>query len=97
MRDTKPHRQEEIDRKIPSPRVKGRKGNNMKIHEFHKTTEGAYLFPVYVRDDGKYKIASVDRCICGAVKRVFEVTNEAGEVVGTLMRLRDAKTSYEME
>lgn len=27
MRDTKPHRQEEIERKIPSPRVKGRKGN----------------------------------------------------------------------
>lgn len=69
----------------------------MKIHKFHKTSEGVYLSPVYVRDDGKYKIASVDRCICGTWKRVFEVTNEAGEVVGTLMRLRDAKITYEME
>nr|DAG79922.1 MAG TPA: hypothetical protein [Caudoviricetes sp.] len=67
----------------------------MTIHKFHKTNEGVYLSPVYVRDDGKFKIASVDRCICGAWKRVFEVTNEAGEVVGTLPRLRDAKITYE--
>lgn len=69
----------------------------MRIHKFHKTSDGGYLFPVYVRDDGKYKIASVDRCICGKLKRVFEVTNEAGEIVGTLPRLKDAKISYEME
>lgn len=69
----------------------------MKIHKFHKTTEGTYLFPVYVRDDGKYKIASVDRHINGTWKRVFEVTNEAGEVVGTLPRLKDAKITYEAE
>lgn len=69
----------------------------MKTHKFHKTSDGGYLFPVYVRDDGKYKIASVDRTICGTLKRVFEVTNESGEVVGTFPRLRDAKISYEME
>lgn len=69
----------------------------MNIHKFHKTSDGVYLFPVYVRDDGKYKIASVDRTICGTLKRVFEVTNESGEVVGTFPRLRDAKISHEME
>ena len=69
----------------------------MKIHKFHKTTEGAYLFPVYVRDDGKYKIASVDRCYGGTYKRVFEVTDAAGKVVATLPRLRDAKISFEAE
>lgn len=69
----------------------------MKIHKFHKTSNGVYLFPVYVRDDGKYKIASVDRRVFGTLKRVFEVTNEAGEIVGTFPRLRDAKISYEME
>lgn len=69
----------------------------MVIHKFRKTSEGAYLFPVYIRDDGKYKITSTDRCIFGAWKRVFEVTNEAGEIVGTFPRLRDAKISYEAE
>ena len=69
----------------------------MKIHKFHKTNEGVYLSPVYVRDDGKFKIASVDRCICGTWRRVFEVTDEAGEVVGTLLLLKDAKTTYEAE
>ena len=64
----------------------------MTTHKFHKTNEGVYLSPVYARDDGKFKIASVDRCICGAWKRV---TNEEGEVVGTLPRLRDAKITYE--
>lgn len=70
----------------------------MKIHKFCKSpVDGVYLSPVYVRDDGKYRIASVDRCICGTWKRVFEVTNEAGEVVDRLPRLRDAKIAYETE
>ena len=70
----------------------------MKIHKFCKSSaDGVYLSPVYVREDGKYKIASVDRRICGTWKRVFEVTNEAGEVVGRLPRLRDAKIAYEKE
>lgn len=51
----------------------------MTIHKFHKAkTEGVYLSPVYIRDDGKYKIASVDRIICGTWKRVYEVTDTAG-------------------
>ena len=69
----------------------------MKIHKFHKTNEGAYLFPVYVRDDGKYKISSVDRCYGGTYKRVFEVADAAGNVVATLPRLRDAKIYFEAE
>ena len=69
----------------------------MTIHKFHKTNEGVYLSPVYVRDDMKFKIASVDRCICGTWKRVFETTDESGEVVGTFPRLKDAKTAYEAE
>ncbi len=69
----------------------------MEIHKFRKTADGGYLFPVYVRDDGKYKIASVDRTICGTLKRVFEATNESGEVVGTFLRLRDAKITYEIK
>ena len=69
----------------------------MTTHKFHKTTDGGYLFPVYVRDDGKYTIASVDRTICGTLKRVYEVKNETGEVVGTWPRLRDAKISCEAE
>lgn len=69
----------------------------MEIHKFRKTNEGVYLSPVYVRDDGKFQIASVDRCICGTWKRVFEVTDESREVVGTFQRLKDAKTTYEAE
>lgn len=70
----------------------------MKIHKFHKSpADGVYLSPVYVRDDNKYKIASVDRCICGTWKRVYEVTSEAGEVAARFPRLRDAKIAYEME
>lgn len=69
----------------------------MEIYKFRKTNEGVYLSPVYVRDDGKFKIASVDRCICGTWKRVFEVTDESGEVVGTFPRLKDAKAAYEAE
>lgn len=65
----------------------------MTIHKFHKTNEGVYLSPVYVRDDGKFKIASVDRRVCGTWKRVFEVADEAGEVVVTFPRLKDAKTA----
>ena len=70
----------------------------MKIHKFHKSkTEGVYLSPVYIRDDGKYKIASVDRNIFGTWKRVYEVTDTAGEVIATLPRLRDAKIAFEAE
>lgn len=69
----------------------------MKRLKFKKADNGAYLFPVYVREDGKYTIASVDRWIGGALKRVYEVSDSAGNVIGTLPRLKDAKTSFEME
>ena len=67
----------------------------MTIHKFHKTNKGVYLFPVYARDDGKFKIESADRRIGGIWKHVYEVTNESGEIVGTFLRLRDAKIAYE--
>lgn len=68
----------------------------MTIHKFRKTSNGVYLSPVYVRDDGKFKIASVDRRIDGTFKRVFEVTDNSGAVVCTFQRLRDAKAVYEL-
>lgn len=86
------------DKTAPGRPIPGREEATMKIHKFCKSpADGVYLSPVYVRDDGKYKIASVDRWIWGTWKRVFEVTNEAGEVVDRLLRLRDAKIAYEKE
>ena len=69
----------------------------MKIHKFHKAAGTVYLNPVYVRDDGKYTIESCDRIFGGTWKRVYEVRDEKNEVVGTLPRLKDAKTSYEAD
>lgn len=70
----------------------------MKIHKFYKSPiESVYMFPVYVRDDHKYKIKSTDRCFGGKYRRVFEVVDATGKVVGTFPRFRDAKISFEAE
>lgn len=65
-------------------------------HTFKKIPGTVYLFPVYVRDDGKYTISSVDRCVSGTYRRVFEVSDYFGSVVATFSRLRDAKASFEL-
>lgn len=70
----------------------------MKIHKFHKTSEGGYLFPIYARDDGKYRIASTDLCIGGRWRRGYVVTDvESGQIVASLPRLRDAKIAFEAD
>lgn len=69
----------------------------MLTHKFKKDSNTVYLFSVYDKDGGEYKIFSVDRFINGTLKRVYEVKSEDGEVVGTLFRLKVPKTSYEME
>ena len=43
---------------------------------------------------GKFTITSVDRRVNGTLKNVFEVTDEAGSVIDTLPRLKDAKAKY---
>ena len=43
-------------------------------------------------EDGKFTITSVDRRVNGALKNVFEVTVETGNVIDTLPRLKDAKS-----
>ena len=60
---------------------------------FKKQANVAF-FSKYVREDGKYTIESVDRRINGTLKNVFEVTDEAGNVIDTLPRLKDAKAKY---
>lgn len=65
-------------------------------HTFKKIPGTVYLFPVYVRDDGKYTISSVDRRVSGTYRRVFEVSDSSGSVVSTFSRLRDAKASFEL-
>ena len=45
-------------------------------------------------EDGKFTITSVDRRVNGALKNVFEVTDETGNVIDTLPRLKDAKAKY---
>lgn len=59
-----------------------------------KKVKNVAFFSKYVREDGKYTITSVDRKINGTYKNVFEVTNELGEVIDTLPRLKDAKAKY---
>ena len=69
----------------------------MTVQKFRKTTEGEYLSPVYVRDDGKYKIESKDRRVMGSLKRVYIVYNSEGEEITFFYRLKDAKTTFEIE
>jgi len=61
--------------------------------KFKKQPNDAF-FSKYTREDGKYTIESVDRCINGTLKGVFEVTDKAGNLIDTLPRLKDAKTKY---
>lgn len=61
--------------------------------KFRKQSNVAF-FSKYVREDGKFTITSVDRRINGFLKNVFEVTDEAGSVIDTLPRLKDAKAKY---
>lgn len=65
------------------------------IHRFKKSNSGTYLFPVYFRDDGKFKIESTDRFILGTLKRVYVVYDQDGKEVGLFDRLKDAKTVFE--
>ena len=58
--------------------------------KFKKQANVAF-FSKYVREDGKFTITSVDRRVNGALKNVFEVTDETGN---TLPRLKDAKAKY---
>ena len=60
-----------------------------------KKVKNVYMFSKYIREDGKFTIASVDRKINGTYKNVFEVSNENDEVIDTLFRLKDAKAKYE--
>ena len=59
-----------------------------------KKQKNVAFFSKYVREDGKFTITSVDRRISGTWKNVFEVTDEAGTVIETLPRLKDAKAKY---
>lgn len=59
-----------------------------------KKQENVAFFSKYVREDGKFMITSVDRRVNGTWKNVFEVTDEAGSVIDTLLRLKDAKAKY---
>lgn len=59
-----------------------------------KKQANVMFFSKYVREDGKYVIRSVDRYINGALKNVFEVQDEAGNVIDRLPRLKDAKAKY---
>ena len=62
--------------------------------KFKKQPNVAF-FSKYVREDGKYTIESADRRINGTLKNVFEVSDESGNVIDTLPRLKDAKAKYE--
>ena len=59
-----------------------------------KKQKNVAFFSKYVREDGKFTITSVDRRINGTWKNVFEVTDEAGTVIETLPRLKDAEAIY---
>ena len=59
-----------------------------------KKVAHVFLFSKYVREDGKYTIESVDRRINGTLKNLFEVTDDCGNVIDTLQRLKDAKAKY---
>lgn len=55
------------------------------------------FFSKYTREDGKYTITSEDRIINGTWKNVFEVTDEKGNLIDVLPRLKDAKEKYSGE
>lgn len=61
--------------------------------KFKKQANVAF-FSKYVREDGKFTITSVDHRVNGTLKNAFKVTDEAGTVVDTLPRLKDAKAKY---
>ena len=61
--------------------------------KFKKQANVAF-FSKYVLEDGKFTITSVDRRVNGTLKNVVEVTDEAGNVIDTLPRLKDTKAKY---
>ena len=61
--------------------------------KFKKQANVAF-FSKYVLEDGKFTITSVDSRVNGTLKNVFEVTDEAGNVIDTLPRLKDTKAKY---
>lgn len=59
-----------------------------------KKVPNVYLFSKYIREDGKYTIESVDVKINNSYKNVFIVTDENGNEVEIMKRLKDAKEKY---
>jgi hypothetical protein len=60
---------------------------------------GIFLFGSFLRRfDRRFRrrggFPFVDRRVNGTLKNVFEVTDEAGSVIDTLPRLKDAKAKY---
>lgn len=71
----------------------------MSVKEEHKMMKfkkvpNVYLFSKYIREDGKYTIESVDVKINNSYKNVFIVTDENGNEVEIMKRLKDAKEKY---
>ena len=62
----------------------------MTKHKFHREVDG------YIRDDGKYRIRPVDDVLCGHTRRVYQIIDRDGKVIGGWSRLKDAKTSCEI-
>lgn len=63
----------------------------MVLHKFYKTSSKSY-----VRDDGKYTIEAADEILFGSTKRTYNIiNNEDGKIIGSWLRLKDAKISCE--
>lgn len=56
-----------------------------------KKIPDVYLFPKYIREDGKYTIKST----CRQHKSVFVVTDCNGNEIATYTRLKEAKAAFE--
>ena len=52
------------------------------------------FFSKYIREDGKYIIESEDVKINNSYKNVFKVTDENGNVIEIMKKLKDAKEKY---
>lgn len=64
----------------------------MRIHKFkrERATDLSNIFPMYIRDDGKYIIHK-------SSSGWFLVYDENNELVAEFERLRDAKINFEIE
>lgn len=62
--------------------------------KFNKV-KNVFMFSKYVREDGKYTIESVcRRNENGTLKDVFVVTDENGNEIDVMMKLKEAKEKY---